>query len=340
MTKKTDSIHVRNARMEAKKLAKQSEITHQQALDRVAQKHGHTNWSAFLKAQDDSLPVNTAKNKQPETSGDFKKRMLDEIETDVLETEAADQRYRKRVPPLLAHVGTAVINVTIFSLIFQDAATFVMLGITALTVILASVAANKSEDGLFSIRRAMRFYVTPAAFTITILSVVFIVVAVMQNGLASVFSNWSDQSTITQAALWAYSFAMPTYFASSSAHRVMVLASPETVQPAKGQDETFAASAAVASPAVALSFRVFSWSGIAIAIAGVFGLFWCAFVLVTGQQTDISLTYVPMAAIMGGIFLAFIGSIGFDLDKPSPAFVILDASRRAAKAKRFLSIKS
>jgi len=332
MNKDDESGVLRRARMDAKKMARQGEMTHQQALDHVARESGHANWSDMLRMErPDGNPDETSVRR----TGRPRKYAMDVLETEILEQAASRKRFTPWMPIPLANPLSAAGNVMVFTTIVAGLGSFMLAAIALMAVAVASLAAQQSATGLIDLRRFIRLWMVPASMLAWIVGGIMMVIAFSKYGATALGGDWPMRGP----APWAvgvYSLGALSYYVSTRSHRAMTLAAPDTVKPSRMPDRRIPASGPVASPAVAWTFRIVTYSALGISILGLAGVIWAMIAMFVQRDLDMDLVGVSVSMVIGGGITAALASLGIDLHKPSKGFVIEDSSRRAARARRFL----
>lgn len=332
MSKVTDTGSVRDARMAAKKLVRKGETTYQQALDVIARENGHTNWSAFLRSET-GVPASGHMPKQ--TSPRNHRRTVDIVETEILESAASTKKMVPWVPLWILPPASAFLNVTLYSVAILGGAGLLMGVVASSLVILAYIAGRMSEDGQLRARHALRRWVTPLAFGTWMTGLALVVIALLRGGLADgIVKGLLDP---TSPSVMTYGAGLVAYYASTRAHRAMTLANPESVRPERLPDQRIPASEAMLPPKAGMAIRFGTYAGIGLAFLGLAGMAWTIVDMFIQHEVNTGLVAKSLGFVMAGVLVAMVFAFGMDMDRPNSAFQVEDESRRAARAKRFLS---
>lgn len=333
MSKDEETGIVRQARIDAKKMARQGELTHQQALDQVARDRGHANWSGLLRSE---RPQDAGGEDSVRKAGNPRKRSMDVLETEILEQAASRKRFTPWMPIPLSDPLSAGGNVMVFTMMISGFGSFALSAIALGVVACASLAAHQSGTGLIDLRRFVRLWVVPASMMTWIAGGVMMVLALSKYGTATLGGDWPIAMGPAPWATTIYSIGVLGYYASTRSHNAMTLAAPATVKPSRMPDRYVPASGPIASPAVAWTFRFAAYTALGVSILGLVGVIWAMIAMFIQRDLDMHLVTVSVSMVIGGGITAALASLGSDLHKPSKGFVIEDSSRRAARARRFL----
>lgn len=331
MSKDTDTGPVRDARMAAKKLVHKGETTYQQALDIVARDHGHRNWSAFIRAETGT--TGTPGTRSNGSTG--RRRTVDNVETYILEDTARNRKITPWLPLWTQAPGSAFLSIMLYSAALFGGKSMMVAGAAAAIVALVALVARFSDNGLMRPRHAIRKWVTPLAFCTWMVGASLIIGMLVVDGVGRlgidglVFGQpWPVR--IYMAGLFGY-------YVSTRAHRAMTLARPESVKPERLPDATIPATEAYVSKRTGAVIRITTYIGLGLAFLGLAGMGYTIVDMLIHRAVDMTLAGRSLGLVMAGVFLSMMFSLGMGLDRENREFHVEDASKRAARAKRFLA---
>lgn len=328
MSKDTDTGSMREARMAAKKLVRKGETTYQQALDMVAREQGHRNWSAFVRSErgDDTA------ERPARTRSVGRRREIDEVETLILEDAATNRKVTPWMPVWAMAPGSAFLGIVMFSAVFAPLSMIFALA-AALIVAVAGAAARRSGDGLVDIRHAIRKWVTPLS------SIVWVIGALLVVGTIAL----GVTGTLTGPGLlegtwpvYVYVSGVTGYYVSTRSHRAMTLACPESVRPERMPDLTIAATEAIISKRTGAVVRMTTYLALGLSFTGLAGMAYAIIDMFIHKGVDMQIVGWSFGLVMTGVLIAMVLAPGMGLDQGTREIRVEDASRRAARARRFL----
>lgn len=337
MSKETKTGSVREARMEAKKLAREGVHGHQQALDQVARDRGHRNWSAFL-ASEGQGGVRGASEHATKPRMATARDVDDHTETVYLEDAAELRNDHPRWPLRL----TTVLGGAFWMLmLLQWPVTYVecisaMCLYFTVTLIAGRIAETR-EDGFIVARRRIQNWGIAIGLSLVAIGAVLFAYGLYYYGQHDALGGGVRHPLFEHAGL-AYTVGITALITSQRVHRIMTVASPQSVRPVSREEITFSDGTKVRRPRLELWLGSSMYAGLFIAMAGIVAV---AILTVSFLITrELSTTFfmwsfgvlgagVLVTLIAMGGYIAIVSGTGVDADSTS-------LRRRAARARRLL----
>jgi len=335
MSKDLDTGSVREARMEAKKLARKGVHTHQQALDHVARDRGHRNWSAFLSSEGQGgVRGGSPEPRKPRVATD--RDLQEEAETRYLE-DAADLRqdmpsWSPRLASALGGAWWLFLLLMFTSNVTQGLAAFASYFVLTLG---AAAAAGRSGDGLLQVRRRISSVGTVLGIAALVLAAGLYAYGLLYYGHHHVLGTAFSHPLFDHGSL-AYVVGLTTLITSHRMHRAMTVAVPDSVRPASREDLVVEESEPVDRPRLAKALALALFGGTGLAGLGTAGMIGLAGVLLVTHEMHMTAFGVAIGVLFAGLAIAmpammwllYLGSSG---TRPMQA-----ARHRAARARRLL----
>lgn len=331
MTKENESKTLRDARMRARALSKNTELSHQQALDQIARENGHRNWSAMIAAEGVERATGQGRTAAPRKID--RRRVIHEAhETGAIEDAAS---LARRLPawslpfmPAFASMMWVAILTTAWVSLPWAAALICSSG--AIVAICALIARFKgASDGVVAARRRM----ATAARTIGWTMVAIGGVSMVLEPLIIVLSGMSGYTGAEPYLALILSAGVMIINTGVNAQKAMAIASPDTVKPAK---HVSAEEIGVSDGTITLMRRAVKY-GLAAGVTGVTVLLAAAITsLFVGvppviMATSIVTMGLGIAAAMGSVTAMMAMSYRRDADP---------IRHRAARAQRLLKVSN
>jgi len=340
MSKDLDTGSVREARMEAKKLARKGAHTHQQALDHVARDRGHRNWSAFLSSegQGGTRGARTDERKpRLATSRD----LVEATETGFLE-DAADLRHEHPSWPLrlVTVLGGAGWLVMMLQWVPHLVSGIVAMSAYLALTLLAGKVAETSPDGLMSVRRSIRSIGSAAGVILIATACAITAWGFAYYGHHDALGHGIRHPLFEQAGL-AYTVGVTALITARRMHRVMTIAVPDSVRPSSREDVVmYVDEPVVERPRVRAALVAGMLGGTAIAAAGAVALIGTAVAMFITHEMSMTALDLSIGGLGAGVVIAMAAmSIFMLVDNGRPP-VVSAARPRASRARRLLGAAS
>lgn len=335
MSKDLDTGSVRQARMEAKKLARKGAHTHQQALDQIARDRGHRNWSAFLSSEGQGgVRGAVSEPRKPRVASS--RDLEEETETRYLE-EAADLRqdlpsWPLRLTPVLGGAWWLFLllmwaSSTIPSIVAFAAYFALTLG--------AGAIAGRSGDGFLQVRRRISSAGTVLGIGILVVAAGLYAYGVAYYGHYHVLGG-AFRHTLFEHGSLAYVVGVTTLITSHRMHRAMAVAVPDSVRPASREDLIIEEGEAVEYPRLMNVLIVAMFGGTGLAGLGAAGMIGMAIVLLVTHEMHMTAFGIAIGALFAGVAITMAAVLWLLYLDRKGGRPMQAARHRASRARRLL----
>lgn len=334
MSKETNTGSVREARMEAKKLARTGAYGHQQALDHVARERGHRNWSSFLASEGAGgiRGVAPAGQRRVATSRDIDDATETGYLEDAVDLKRAFPRWATRLVPVLGGAFWMFLMlqwVTDFTACAIAMATYLVLTLAA-----GRVAESRSDGFLHARRRIQNAGMVVGAAVILISGLLY-AYGMYHYGHYGALSPGIRHPLFERASL-AYIVGITTIITSRRMHRAMTVATPDSVRPSSTGELVIDENQPVERPRLLAWLGLGMYVGTGIAIVGVTGLVGSAVTLLITRDLPTVFTYWSVGIMGAGVILAMLTMFGYLGISPMRTPAISSLRNRAARARRLV----
>jgi hypothetical protein len=333
MKKTNDSAAVHGARIAAKRMAREGEVTHQQALDQVARNEGHRNWSSFLAEQN----ANGSENRSDPTSRSRDSDHVTAIETRILEDAAQTRRsHHSRYWKIMPAIDTLMYVSVATSMTRWIWAGFAI-ALACAVVVYAAQSVRLPEDGAIPVRRRIRSYGHRIGWPMVLIGLALASWILITKGMDGLLSPKGGYDLRTIAAAF-FGLGIAITSTCSGVHAALVRSAPETVRPRRTGDVSVPATPATLPTWVGKASKGIIGACAVVVGAGAIGLVKGLTDMALLKDTGLHLMGTSMVVMAAACLIAMIAAMGLEMAKPGRAMTIKDDHSRAARAKRFLSI--
>lgn len=335
MSKDLDTGSVREARMEAKKLARKGAHTHQQALDQIARDRGHRNWSAFLSSEGQGgirgAPA-TERKPRVATSRDLE----EETETRYLE-DAVDLRedWPRWPVRLLTSLGGAWWLLMLLLWIPMPVATGTAFVVYFALTLGAGTIAGHTGDGLLEIRRRISTAGTIVGIASLVAAAGLYAWGLLYYGHHHVLGAAFSHPLFNHAGI-AYVVGVTTLITSHRMHRAMAVAVPGSVRPTSRENLVIEESEPMKRPRLVKALAIALFGGTGLAGLGAAGMIGLAGVLLVTHEMHMTAFGVAIGVLFAGVAIAMAAVMGVLYLGSSHARPMQAARHRASRARRLL----